>query len=697
MKRMKSLAAFIAFLSLASAAPAGVLYSRLPGTETPVYSLRISKIRTSVTIAGRLAVTHVDEEFYNDNNLRLEGFYAFQLPEGARMDGLWLWENGVRKIFICMKKEEAERRYDSVVSRTRRDPAILESLGQNRFQLKIFPIEPRSYRRVEIQYFHTLPLLEDGYVHYRYPLNISGYQTQPVEQTDMRISVASAQRILDFRTSFDSLPLLNRVTKVNDNRYDIMFGLENMHYGVDYEIRWQPEGILDVFPALSWKDPASPSEDPYFITWHAWRDDSTGTSIKPRDLVFVLDASGSMDGARLTAVRDAVTQVLSRLSAYDRFRIVLFGTDAIAFPAGRAFLPATPDSIAKAAEFIRRMYISGGGTNYEQAFIKAFDADFDPAADRRMLFLTDGEPTMGKTTASELLAVIAANDISSVRIYPVLFYTSTIQLLYEIASARGGKAQNVEPGDNLSTVISRLMLDLDISAVRSAAISYLEGKTYLVSPLTFPPVTTSDQLITTGRWTGDGLERVKLTYLTSNGNPAEFIRAVDFNACGTNLKEVACYWAGKRIDQLLEEIKQFGETPELKKSIIDLSVKYGVLSPYTAFLVLETNPVDPNGIDGPVPDRIAIGAPYPNPFHAASGGALSVPVEVSGAQSLRVVITDALGRVVKTLEVTRTDAGRFIISWDGRNEAGHVAAAGTYFIRFHAGVRVVALRMVAIR
>ncbi|PLX30871.1 MAG: hypothetical protein C0600_07265, partial [Ignavibacteria bacterium] len=94
---------------------AGVLYARRPGTETPVYNLLISNIRTSVRINGQLAVTHVDEEFYNDNSLTLEGFYAFSLPEGAHVDGLWLWVDGKRLIFIVKAKEEAERLYDSVV------------------------------------------------------------------------------------------------------------------------------------------------------------------------------------------------------------------------------------------------------------------------------------------------------------------------------------------------------------------------------------------------------------------------------------------------------------------------------------------------------------------------------------------------------------------------------------------------------
>jgi len=149
---MKTLTHILLVLTLlllgTASAAAGVMYARRPGTESPVYNLRISHIRTQVTIVGQLAVTHVDEEFFNDNNQTLEGFYAFQLPEGANVDGLWLWVNGQRLTFVVKTKEEAERLYDSVVVGQRKDPALLESLGKNRFQLKVCPIAPFSSRRI---------------------------------------------------------------------------------------------------------------------------------------------------------------------------------------------------------------------------------------------------------------------------------------------------------------------------------------------------------------------------------------------------------------------------------------------------------------------------------------------------------------------------------------------------------------------
>ncbi|MBL0176509.1 MAG: VWA domain-containing protein [Ignavibacteria bacterium] len=333
---------------------AGVLYARRPGTETPVYPLRISNIRTSVTINGQFAVTHVDEEFFNDNNLTLEGFYAFHLPDGARVDGLWLWENGQRKTFVCLKKEDAIRTYDSLLSDPSHDPAMLEALGQNRFQLKVYPIAPKSSRRIEIQYFQTLALTEDGFIHYRYPLNLSGYQTKPVESTSMTFTVSSCTRILDFKTAFDGNPMLNRVTKVDENTYTVFFGLENTLYSLDYELAFAPEGVFDMFPTLSWKDPVHLSADGYFITWHGWKDDSGSSRL--RDLVFVLDNSGSMAGDRVREVTGAVTQVLQKLRPTDHFRLVLFHPSTNEFRRLSCFLSGVPDTIALAIDFINTFY-----------------------------------------------------------------------------------------------------------------------------------------------------------------------------------------------------------------------------------------------------------------------------------------------------------------------------------------------------
>lgn len=688
MKRVCTIGLLLLGMILTSTAEAGRLYARRPGTEAPVYNLTISNIRTSVKIVNQLAVTHVDEEFYNDNNLTLEGFYAFQLPEGAKVDGLWLWVDGKRLIFSVKRKEEAQRLYDSVVIGVRRDPAILESLGSNRFQLKVFPINPRSSRRIELQYFMTLPLGTDGMVHYSYPLNNLNYQSIPVSQTSLTIDVQSHFAISEFQTNFDNRPLMNRVTRVNDRRYTISFGTENTNYTEDYLLAFRMEGMEEFFPVLTYATPNVPTEDPYFILWFPLQKGAQASG--PRDYAFVLDGSGSMLGNRLAAVKETYKKLLPTLRPNDRFRIVLFASNAISFPTDTSLLFATPENIAAGLLYIEKNYEANGGTNYQAALQAGLSANFRSEADKRMIFLTDGEPTLGALTYQALLSVITQHDTSNVRLFPVLLYTTQITLLYDLAAARGGKATNIEQGDDLQTVISRLLFEMSLSGVIDVKVSYRNNNAYDLFPRTYQALVGTDQLISTGRFMFDGTEQVEIRYTDPQGNPASRIQNVMLSRANSSLIQVSRFWAAKKIDALLADIKTYGELPELKNSIIALSEKYMILTPYTAFLVLETNPIDVNAVD----DLIAQGAlakeftlyqNYPNPFSAMRGQSTTITFDVPHASGVKIVIYDLLGRVVRVLVDGAFTGGRNTITWDGRDTSGAIVQSGAYLCILTAG------------
>jgi Ca-activated chloride channel homolog len=683
MKRLGLLIAILILFGTLNEVRSGILIARRPGTETPTYPLTLSKIQTSVQIRGQLAITHVDEEFYNENNMVLEGFYAFQLPDGAKVDGLWLWVDGKRLTFIVKKKEDAERMYDSVVIGTRRDPAILESLGANRFQLKVWPINPKSSRRVELQYFSLLPFTPDGFIHYRYPLNIQSYQTNPVNVTNMTISVTSKVPITEFTTSFDAMPLLNRVQRISENEFSVSFGLENQIFSQDYTLQFRCTDYFNSFPALSWVDPTDtdPNTNRYFVAWHPLREDTTSTT--PRDIVFVLDASGSMSGTKITAVTTSVQNILSKLKSTDRFRIVLFSSNAIAFPTQNTLLFATPENIDAAKLYITQNYLAAGSTNYEQAFLYALNADFRQDADRRMLFLSDGEPNEGVTTTAGLISLIASHDPLGVRIFPVIYYSTSIAQLDAIATARSGKTTNVENGDFLQNVIEKILLDLEIHGLHDFGVAYNNNKTFLVYPKTFSSFTSSDKLITTGKYFGDGMENATVTFIGSNGSPQSISHDIDFEASRTTLKEVGAYWGSSRIDELLAQIAQSGETKELKQSIIDLSIKHQILTPYTAFLVLETNPIDPNAVEDNTtfPKAFALRACYPNPFSLSRSGTTSISYDIAKTGPVTITVTDVLGRIIATLLRDTKMPGRYQIQWSGKDAAGRTIPPGVYFVR----------------
>lgn len=698
-KWMTCSAALLLFLALSQIVDAGVLYARRPGTESPVFNLRISHIRTHVRIQGQLAVTHVDEEFFNDNSEVLEGFYAFQLPDGAKVDGLWLWVDGVRRTFVVKTTAEAQRLYDSVVVGQRRDPAILESLGMNRFQLKVFPINPRSSRRIEIRYFNTLPLTTDGWVHYRYPLNLSGYQSRAVESTNLHIDVASHLPIDALNTNFDDQPLMCRVAQLDERRSTIDFGIEDQMYTQDFELRYKPRGVYDVFPMLSYTNPDSTGEDPYFICWHPVQLEET--EAPPRDLVFVLDASGSMAGTRIDMVRQAVIGILQELRPSDRFRLTFFSSGVSNWPnTPDGMVEASSENIQAGISHINRYYSATGGTNYEIGIRGGYDANFRRDAVRKMLFLSDGEPNAGIYSLQGLKSIIETIDTVGVVFNPVIVFSSRIELLYDLAEARGGKVTMVESGDDLQTVLSRIMLDLNVGSTLAPEVRYELRNTMLLYPLSFNGITSANKLVTTGRWLAPN-ERVTVNYSDASGTARSLSRDVRFVDWSTDLPQVASYWAAARIDDLLATIKKYGETLELKQSVIALSMRHQILTPYTAFLVLETNQIDPptnnNHIGTVLPQSVQVGALYPNPYTSGQGAELYVPIELPERGALRVVLTDILGRELAVLHDAVTDGGRLTLRWNGLLADGSALKPGMYLLRVTNGANTIVRKLMILR
>jgi hypothetical protein len=137
MKRFGLLLSGLSFLCAAYAASAGVLVARRAGTETPTYNLNLSANRSYVNIYGQLAVTHVDEEFYNDNNMQLEGFYAFQLPDGAKVDGLWLWIDGKRVTFIVKKTRPYSSRSERTAFSSKCSPSTQKAADASKCSISI--------------------------------------------------------------------------------------------------------------------------------------------------------------------------------------------------------------------------------------------------------------------------------------------------------------------------------------------------------------------------------------------------------------------------------------------------------------------------------------------------------------------------------------------------------------------------------
>src|SRR5688572_2402845 len=184
-------------LTSATAAGQGVIVPgpcrRCPTPPRPIplpRSLPIKSIKIDTKILSQVATTHVEQVFRNDSDATLEGTYFFPIPDEAAIAEFAIWDGDRRLVGEVRSREEARRIYDEIVRR-QRDPGLLEYAGKNLFQASIYPIPPRSDKKLEITYSQVLRA-ESGTVAYSYPLG-TGRQITQIGSVAGRIELESKE------------------------------------------------------------------------------------------------------------------------------------------------------------------------------------------------------------------------------------------------------------------------------------------------------------------------------------------------------------------------------------------------------------------------------------------------------------------------------------------------------------------------
>ena len=141
--------------------------------------LEVSFVKVNTRIHDQVAVTSVDQEFYNPNSARLEGTFVFPVPKGAHINKFSMEIDGKQVEAELLSADKARRIYEDIV-RKLKDPALLEYAGRDIFKVRIFPIEPNSKKRIKLSYTQLLKS-DEGLVSYVLPLNTEKFSAKPIK------------------------------------------------------------------------------------------------------------------------------------------------------------------------------------------------------------------------------------------------------------------------------------------------------------------------------------------------------------------------------------------------------------------------------------------------------------------------------------------------------------------------------------
>lgn len=615
----------------------------LPRPITPLpRALPIKSIKLTTSISSQVATTHVEQIFRNNTDATLEGTYFFPIPESASITEFAIWDGAVRLVGEVRPREEARRIYDEIVRR-QRDPGLLEYAGLNLFQASIYPIPPRSEKKLEIKYTQVMRA-ENGSVSYRYPLGL-GRQLTQIESVAGRIEIESSREGL--RNIYSPTHAID-VNRSNYQRSVVSFesetGKEPQDFQLFYTVSKEDFGLT----LLTHREPGKQG---YFLLMISPKEDWATQEYTAKDVVFVIDTSGSMAGeAKIEKARAALLYGVRILRPQDRFNIVSFAGEERLMEVGMIF--ADQKGTARGEAFVKDLK-AVGGTNINQSLLTALGqfTDVDRERAKILVFLTDGLPTVGITQPDRIIDNVRGAAKPGVRLFTFgVGYDVNTALLDKLAAENGGVADYIEPKENLEVKVSNFFARVNHPVLNDVQLDLGGVQTDLVYPRTIPDIFKGSQVTMIGRYSNESdLDKINITL---TGISAGMSRTFTYENLRFPLRTekndyLPRLWATRRVGWLMEQVRTNGENPELRDEIVDLGTRYGIVTPYTSYLALENNNQSRNFAF--TPGGLARGKDKSNVFSADSAptGSVSVagasptpiphapPTMVTGEQAIR--------------------------------------------------------------
>ena len=544
-----------------------------PGVDVRLdQSLAIKYHHVDIQIKDQVATTRVDQVFVNDNPWTAEGTYIFPLPEGAAVSDFVMWVDGKAVHGEILEADEARTIYDDVVRRMK-DPALLEYVGRKALKASVFPIPPGEERKIELEYSQILPV-ENGLVHYIYPLSTERFSSRPLEDLVVRAQIESREPLKAVYSS------RHEVSIDREDDYHALLGLEQSDVlpDRDFELFYTISSEKIGLNLLSFKEEG---QDGFFLLLAAPDVKVNEEEIVVKDIILVLDTSGSMQGEKMDQAKEAARYVLNHLNPLDRFAIVSFATTT------RSFSPSLEPAAQadKGKDFLDRLEAMGS-TDINRAMIEAVGLA-EEVRPTTLIFLTDGLPTEGVTVTGAILDNVAREAPDNVRIFSFGVGDDVdTDLLDQISLDHGGASTYVRPGEEIDEEVSAFYRRVKMPVLSDLSLDWGDIIVDQVYPQRIPDLFAGSQLIMLGRYREGGPAKITLKGMVNQEERSYTYEDLSFRKEGGD-DFIPRLWATRAVGYYLTQIRLYGEKQEWIDSIVSLSTRYGIITPYTSFLVQE--------------------------------------------------------------------------------------------------------------
>jgi Ca-activated chloride channel family protein len=586
-------------------------------------------------ISGFLSRVVVTQEFENPFTEKIEAVYTFPLPQNAAVDDMTMIVGDRTVRGKILRREEAQAVYEAAKSNGQ-TASLLDQDRPNIFTQSVANILPGEQIKITISYVETLKY-EDGAYEFVFPM-VVGPRYVPGSATGAKGN--------GFAPDTDRVPDASRITPQpapegmragHDISFDLTLdagvtidALSAKTHEVDVErpddhrahIRLKDLATIPNKDFILRYDVAGKKMQDALLTHHGDKggfftlilqppERVTAEDVMPKELVFVLDTSGSMSGFPIEKAKETMKLALDNLYPSDTFNLITFsGDEHILFPEP---VPATKENLRKAQEFLESRK-GGGGTE----MMKAIKASMDPSDSqdhvRIVCFMTDGY------VGNDMEIIGEVQKHPNARVFAFGIGSSVNRFLLDNMAKYGrGEVEYVGLNDDGSAAARRFHERVRNPLLTDISIDWNGLPVADVYPKSIPDMFSAKPVILTGRYMASGRALIKLKGKMSG---RDFVReiSVDFSESQTQHDVLATLWARTKVDDLMSQdfngAQQGTMRDDVKQAITQLGLDYRLMTQFTSFVAVEemivTDGGQPRRIDVPVevPEGVNRGAVF---------------------------------------------------------------------------------------
>ncbi|MFV3412971.1 VIT domain-containing protein [Pseudomonas nitroreducens] len=584
-------------------------YFFVENADPAVDPLPLKATRVDARVLGNIAEVTVTQEYRNQGKTALEARYVFPASTRAAVHGMTV-HLGERVIQAQIREKQRAKAEYQQAKQDGKTAALLEQERENVFQMKVANILPGDVVQVELRYSELL-VPTDGKFQFVFPTVVgpryngrhesgSGQQRWiespylPAGQPSATKFALQVELLAPVQIGEIASPSHPLAIQRDGQRATARVAADddtagNRDFILDYQLGGEvvQSGLLL----------ARGAQENFFLAMVAPPRAPDARLIVPRDYVFMVDVSGSMNGFPLDTTRTLLRDLIGRLRPSDTFNLLLFAGDNRKL-ADRS-LAATPENIRLAIDLLDSQ-VGSGGTELMPALREALAMPTDPERSRSFVVVTDGYVTI-ESSAYKLVR----ENLSKANLFAFGIGSAVNRSLIE-GLARAGQGEPFVVTDDVqaSKAAQRFRRMIDSPLLKGIQTRFDGLDVYDVEPLQLPDLFANRPLVLFGKWKGEPRGELRLDAHAADG-PFQVRLPISAGNLTDNSGALAHLWARQRLASLMDQEALDGGF-EFSSQILDLGLTYQLLTPYTSFIAVDQQVRDPDPqasqtVDQPLP------------------------------------------------------------------------------------------------